>query len=491
MRNGWQIVHVSLGLGLLAVLIFHVETVGQAVSVWNRSATYSLGWIVLPTLGYLNRRRIAARQPVGSVAGVALAVLFSVAWLTADLMNVAEGRQLALVASLCAVVVAALGWRVFVVLMPFLALLVFLVPTGGFLLTPLKYITVSFIAALGAIPGLPIETNGFAVFVDSQRYVVIDDCAGLPYLLLGLFLGLTLALLNFRTWWKICLFVLLSGVLAIVANGLRVVSIVLYDYMTGSELDFTGHAYIGWVANGLGLLTLFMVFSRLAPEQQGKYSWSAHPAPSAGQTARAVWLLMLALVPVASVPMVADAVSVGPVPYADVGLPTKLGGWARQTGISDWRPASRGKATVDILATYGRQDMNAAIFLVQATSPDGKVSGAAIDLVGDHRWLRSRQQPRTVCIENGCWDVNHLTLVLRDSERVRHIYTLYAVGADTTLSPLMLRMQRAWAHVRGEPQSARMIAIASDTEAGLSDSELGEMLQQLLVLTTPTDSDDT
>lgn len=487
---GWATVQIALGLVLSSILVVHAETVLQAVSVWNRSETYSIGWVVLPTLGYLlwhNRERIAMRPPVGSVFGVLLAILFSVVWLAADLMHIAEGRQLALIAMLCAVVLAAVGWNAFVVLMPFLALLVFLVPTGGFLLDPLKHLTVAFIGILGAVPGMPIETEGFAVFVDSQRYVVIDDCAGLPYLLLGLFLGLTLALLNFRTWWKIALLVLLGGVLAVLANGLRVVSIVAYDYLTGSELDFTGHVYFGWIANGLGFLALFIAFSRLPPEKGATRRWSERTGYRR-RTARAVGLLFLALLPIAAVPMVATAVSDGPTSQARISLPAELAGWRQQPGVTDWQPRTDQTAVVDSLVHYGSAGEGPAVYLLQATSPQGKVSGGGIDLVGDDRWMRSHQEQLSLCGDSRCLDVTHLTLVLRDSQRVRHIYSLYAIAGHTTLSPLELRLRRAWARIRGKPQVARLIAIASDDRVGLSDRQVVMLMQQLLGQPSPAES---
>lgn len=471
-------VPAAVAAALLSVLSLHAETVGQAVSVWRSSETYSFAWIVLPTLAYLlwnDRVRVAGLRPVGSVTGVMLAALFSALWLAAELVNVAEGRQLAVLAISYAVILAAVGRQVFVALMPFLALLIFLVPTGGFLLIPLKQITVAFIGALGAVPGLPVETEGFAVFVDAQRYVVVDDCAGLPYLLLGLFLGLTLALLVFRTWWKIAALTLLAGLLAILANGLRVIAIVVYDYLTGSELDLAGHAYFGWIANGLGFVVLLAVFSRLTPEYPSRPHSPDRPA-RAGRPARALGSLVCALLPVAAAPVFAHALASGPIHYDEALLPADLAGWQQRERRPDWRPASGSEATADSLALYARGDREITVYQAQARSPRGKVSGGVIDLAGDERWMRSGHKQDSACVDGRCLKFTHQTLVLKDSERVRHVYSLYAVGSETTVSPLMLRAIRAWAHTRGKPVSARLIAIASDERTGLASRDVVRLL---------------
>ena len=201
----WSVL-AALALALAAMLGTHAETVAHAVSVWNSSDTYQIAWVVLPTLAYLiwhHRARFGAAPLTGSALGVLAAGVCAVLWMAGDLMNIAEARHFALVAGICATVYAALGWPFLRMVAPFLTLLVFLVPTGTFLLTPLKYAVIGFAKAFAFLTGIPFENEGFRIYVGAQRYVVIDACAGLPYVLMGLFLGLTLGLLLYRRWWRI------------------------------------------------------------------------------------------------------------------------------------------------------------------------------------------------------------------------------------------------------------------------------------------------
>ena len=141
--HGWWPLLVAIALGFVAMLIAHSATVAETITTWNRSETYKFAWAVLPTLVYLlwhNRQRLAMLTPSPSASGIVAATACGALWIAGDLLNIAEGRQLALVAAICAVVLAAVGWSVFRALLPFLCLLVFLVPTGRFLLAPLKQI---------------------------------------------------------------------------------------------------------------------------------------------------------------------------------------------------------------------------------------------------------------------------------------------------------------------------------------------------------------
>jgi hypothetical protein len=135
--RGWRPTLIVIGFGLAALLVAHGDTVGETVAIWNRTQSYRFAWAVIPTLAYLiwhNRQRLAAFTPTGSLLGVAAAAVSGAIWIMGDLLNFAEVRQFAVVAGISAIVLAAVGRVVFRELLPFLALLVFLVPTGGFLL---------------------------------------------------------------------------------------------------------------------------------------------------------------------------------------------------------------------------------------------------------------------------------------------------------------------------------------------------------------------
>ncbi len=238
-RHPWFPALVAVTLGIAGVLGAHAPTVIEIGGTWASSTTYQYGWAVLPTLGcvlWYSRRRLAATSPAANLIGVAAATLAALLWLAADVLNVSEGRQVALVGSVAAIVMAAVGWQVFRRLLPFLALLAFVIPTGEFLLLPLRRLTVAFIEGFAYVSGLPFAREGFSLYFDGQRYVVVDSCAGLPFVLVGLFLGLTFALLLYRSEGRIIALTLAGGVLGILANAIRVVAIVATDYVHGTQL---------------------------------------------------------------------------------------------------------------------------------------------------------------------------------------------------------------------------------------------------------------
>lgn len=481
---GWRPVLAAIGLALSAMLVVHGATVSATVATWTRSS-YAFCWAVLPTLAYAlwhNRRRLRALAPSASLSGIVAASACGVLWLAGDLLNIAAARQVALVAATWAIVLAAVGPAAFRALMPFLSLLVFLVPVGAVLTTPLKHIAVALTRGYAAVAGLPFRTEGFSIFVGTQRYVVIDYCAALPQVLLGLFLGSALGLLVYRRWWKIGAMALLGGGLAVLANALRISGIITYDYLTGSQLTLAQHALFELPALVFGVGALLAVYARLAPETPRETAARA-PAPVPGAWLRCAGAALVAAALVSAAPLLrpdrpqpAAGAAAGPA------LPATASGWTRQSVeavAADWRPKAR-MATVRVSrAGYARGGRRIAVFAAQATSRRDKLSGGAVDLAGDESWMPAVQRRLSVCADDRCLEVRYAKLLFRESRRVRHIYAVNVLGEDVIASAFSFRLRRAWAALKGAPGRARLIAIATEEPGGLAPEEVIRLLRAL------------
>ena len=460
-------------------MIAHRATVVETAAIWLRSETYAYAWAVLPTLVYLlwhNRNRLTALAPEASMAGVAAAALGAALWIAGDLMNISIVRQFALVASLCAIVLAAVGWSVFRALMPFLAMLFFLVPAGDILLGPLKHIAMGFIQVFAWLTDLPFRQDGLALFVGTQRYVIVDYCAGLGFVLIGMFIGLSLALLIYRSLPKIVTLTLLGGAVGILANGLRIIGIVAYDYLTGSELTLEQHAYFELPILFLAFGALLLVFSRLRPEAAPDNGESGRGIAAVSPKRRIV-MVALAALPVALAPFLWQARALPqPAPMA-ASIPGSVMDWTRQGAVSDWRPQAAASSVDSFVATFARHPEQASVFVAQATTRRAKVSGSSINLVGGQGWMPADQETMTACADTGCVDVRRSKYLLRDSERVRHVYAVQVSGDSIIASPLAFRMHRAWSTVVGARGAARFVAVATESPRGLPAADIAAFVQ--------------
>src|SRR5262249_3035666 len=241
----------------------------------------------------------------------------------------------------------AVGSRILTRLMQFLILLVLLVPSDDFLLAPLKILTVNIVVAAAMIVGMPYSVDGSVIFIGANRYVVIDDCAGLPYVLTMLFLGLTFGLLVYRSAWKVGLFALMGIACGIFANSVRVVSIVILDRLQGTRLELPSHVFFQWMAFGLGIAVMVAVLMRVAsdPQQAADGPRIADHARGGGQSLKAA---LAAAVLAISVPQIAlgrinstdKQTASGEAGAVDL-LPEGFAGWTRDVAPTVWNPAPR------------------------------------------------------------------------------------------------------------------------------------------------------
>jgi len=483
LRQAWRLALMGMVGGIAGLLAAHIDTLAALTRIWATLATYRYNWVILPTLAYLlwvDRQRLTAAMPTASPFGVALAALASLLWIASDLFNVTAGQQFALVTAITAIVLAAVGWRAFWRLAPFLILLILLIPAGDFLITPLKHLTVTVIEGFTTLSGLPFRGEGFTVYIAEQRYLVIDECAGLAFLLIGLFLGAVYALLLHQTPWKIAALTLLGGALGVGANALRVIGIVTVDYLLETKMDLADHSYFQWGALVLTVMLLIALAARLTPEKIVATTASGEAAESA-QKPRwrvIVWPLLAAAIAAISPSLVDKASPASATPASGQLLPDRLLGWRRLNTATDWSPTAHSTLASEV-ASYDRPGNPVAVFTVVSDSRRGEVSGGSVDLIGDSAWRLALQQHTKACADGSCQTVQHVKLLLRNSDRVRHVYTTHALGNDLIAAPVELRLRRAWATLRGASSPARLLAVATDASQGLNSAELAQILKVL------------
>ena len=479
----WSHALTGIALGVPILLAAYRSTLFELLAIWRNNAGYSYAWAVLPSLAYLlwhQRARLAVLTPAPSALGVAATVACGVAWLGADLANLAIGRHAAFVAALACLVLSAVGWRVFGRLAPFLALLVLLVPSGDVLVPPLKALTVRFIVAAASLVRIPYSFDGNVIYAGINRYVVIDDCAGLPVVLSCLFLALTFGLLMYRTAWKIALFALAGAACGIVANGLRVASIVVVDWLQGTQMELSSHAYFQWAAFALAVAALFAMLTR-GTADMGDLADGAPQARGERSGARSLMAAFYATILTASIPQIAPAyveqdASVSPYRAASI-LPERIAAWTRQTGAA-WHPAPRIPIPYDE-APYVLGERRIEVFVAVSDRPTHKISGYSIDLAGPGEWRERGRVSLADCPDSACRDVHVLELVRRASADVRRVYYVYAIDGDIVSSALMLRLRLAWDRLRGGQRIAKVIAIASDGRTDLRAEEVTAILHAL------------
>jgi exosortase A len=247
----WRVAVGTLVTLFGVFLALYWRAASDAFAVWSDSRAYNHGFLILPIVCYLiygRRDRLSGLAPLPYPSALLLLLPAGLFWLTAKIVGIAEGQQLALVVSVQAILLAVLGKHVYRALcFPFLYLF-FLVPSGDFLIPYLQDFTAWFVVNGLRLSNIPVYSDGFLISIPSSNFYVAEACAGLRFLIAMIALGFLFADFAYRSLLRRACFVALCAVTPIIANGLRAYGIILLAYVTdGSVASGVDHILYGWL----------------------------------------------------------------------------------------------------------------------------------------------------------------------------------------------------------------------------------------------------
>lgn len=365
--RGWSLAAGLASACCVWLVAWFGSTAAAIVSIWDRSETFAHGFLVIPVVAYLiwtKRRTIAAIRPQPSWWGLLLIGGLGFGWLLAYLGQVAVAQQFTLALMIPALVITVLGRRVAQSIAFPLAFLLLGVPFGEAFIPPLMDFTADFTVMMLHLTGIPVFREGTFFQIPSGSWSVVEGCSGLRYLIASIFAGALYAYLTYDKYLKRAVFMLLSAIVPIFANGFRAYLIVMIAHLSDMRLALgVDHFIYGWVWFGIVITIMFWV---------GSY-WRDQDVDGA-QTESQASSIALKPIGFASV-AVAALIAVWPsyASYLDSHLPRTSSpaiaapgdsiGWTRvEATLTDWRPHYLG-ADSELFETYRKGDTTVALYL--------------------------------------------------------------------------------------------------------------------------------
>lgn len=261
-----------LALAMLAPFALYWDTIASMVSTWNSSETFAHGYAILPiSLWLIWRRRDQFGQiPVRPYAPALLLLAgFGAAWLAGRMGGVQVVMQYAFVAMIPLAALALLGPRLAGAFTFPLLFLLFAVPFGEVFVDPLIHITADFTVWAVQATGIPVLRNGTRFDLPTGSWSVVEACSGIRYLISSITLGSLYAYLTYRSNLRRAVFIGMSVVVPIIANGLRAYMIVMIGHFSSME-HATGvdHLVYGWLFFGLIMFIMFWIGSYWRQDEQ-------------------------------------------------------------------------------------------------------------------------------------------------------------------------------------------------------------------------------
>ena len=327
----WHITIAMLAVGALAFgFAFHVEVV-RAVAVWDESTAYNHCFLIIPISAYLiweRRKALAASSPHPNPWLLLALIPAGLVWLFAAEAQILEGRELMAMTLFQIFIAAVLGFRVWRISAFAILYLYFLVPSGAFLTLPMQEFAARFAVKGVELLGIPVYSNGLDIDVPGARFTVAEACAGLRFLIASVALGTLYGYTMYRSWQRRAAFIIVSIIVPIIANGMRVMGIVVYGYILGNaEAAIADHLIYGWVFFSIVSLILILLGLPFRQDVPIFVIPDSEPAGRRGQPVRmaAVTAASVAFVALLASPIVTDG-AVG------AGMQSAIGGFKHMIG---------------------------------------------------------------------------------------------------------------------------------------------------------------
>lgn len=361
----WRNPLVLVLVSLVCFTWIHRETAASLVELWQSSETYAHGFIIFPISLYLiwnDRVRLSAITPRPSATALFVLAALSLCWMIARSADVQVVSQYMFVAMISALIASLLGKQLARAIAFPLAFTLLSVPFGEIFIRPLIDFTADFTVTALHLSGIPVYREGSHFALPSGNWSVVEACSGLRYLLASFTLGCLYAHLTFRSRLRQALFIILSIIVPVIANGIRAYLIVLIGHLSSMKLA-TGidHLIYGWLFFGFVMMLLFWIGGRWR-EDDTEPVRTAAIADTAAPPRTALFIAAAALAIAWAAPLVLHHLTQYNPQQATLTLPKTLDGWTAQSSVTGLKPVFPGAAAT-LLQEYRKGDQRVGIYL--------------------------------------------------------------------------------------------------------------------------------
>ncbi len=464
----WRLTGLVLLVGVAAIVLLYWPAAVAGVGVWYSSAAYNHCFLIPAITGYLlweRRAVLAPMRPQPTLWPLPIMLGICAVALLGNVMSVMEVQHFALVATILTFILAVVGWRVFKAMLFPMLYLFFMVPSGEFLVPKLQDFTAKFVVLGLQLVGVPVFSDGIFIRIPNGLFEVAEACAGLRFLIASVAFGFLFSYLMYQNWRKRAVFVVLSVIVPIIANGFRAFGIVMIAHATdGKVAAGVDHIVYGWgffVAIMLSMMWVGLKFR----DPEAPLSTVPPAAPD-----RASYSVIVA--GVAAVLVAASAPAYGywleyraPSQKIVLAAPQVEAPWRISPESRDkWQPSFAG-ADGELREAY--RDANGAVQLYVAyfaTQRHGaKVISGQNRIEDENTWRRASTGAAAATVNGQAMTVAKQVLTMGSKRRVA--WYLYWVDGQLTASGMKAKLLGARGTLlTGTPQAAAIVIAADVTD---------------------------
>ena len=464
--DAWRRHGAALLLVALLLIALFAGDAAVIATTWWTSTTFEHCLLVGPVIGWLvwrRRHELSALTPAAWAPGLTAVAVGGAAWLVGEAGAVAVARQFGLLVMLQGSVVTLLGPVVTRGLLFPLGYAFFLVPFGEWLEAPLQQVTVRLVMPLMALIGLPASSDGVVIHAGRYWFEVAEACSGAKFVIAMIAVGVLVAQLCYRRWFRRIAFLAACVVVPVLANGVRAAMTMWVANLSSVEAAAGfDHIVYGWLWFALVMAATLAIgwrwFDR-APDAPAFDPVGLVRPVHARVTLGAAAALTVTVA--AGFAGWGAAATQRPVTaHGALELPD-VSGWTRvalDSGSTAWRPYYPA-ADQRLIARYidaAGEPVDLAVALFDRQAGDRNVAAYGTGAVGEGPWLRIADLPPIAGAS--------AMRIAAPGPVERVVTTRYVVGDHATASPALVKLATLRAHLLGGSQ--RAVAVHLSATAG-------------------------
>jgi exosortase A len=482
-KAAWLKTVFLLTLSLLTVIALLQPTFMSMVEIWERSETFTHGYVILPIALWLvwrNRATLASTPVNTDWRALALLIPLALGWLAARAGGVLVVEQYALVSILIGMVWLLLGQRQLRALAFPLAFLLLMVPNGEGLIPPMMEFTADFTVGVIQLIGIPVYREGLFFSLPSGDWSVVEGCSGLRYLIASITLGTLYAYLTYRSSWKRVAFVLAAIIVPIIANGIRATLIVLLAHYSDMKLALgVDHFIYGWVWFGIVMLAMFWVgliwredIDVASPASVNtSVNTSADTSAVTVKPAQAVPAAITSIALIALIPIYETHLNDRVIETPHLSAPSPALGWLREereerekTTFSSWEPHWVGMDQ-KLLALYRKDDRQVMLFVAWYGA-----QGQGSELINSQNFMVAQKHPewrnlhhvvKTSAIAGQSIPMAESTLAGNIGPQRMLVWQWHRIDGKDGINPYRAKIELAFGKLLGQTDDAAAIIVAT------------------------------
>jgi EpsI family protein len=250
-----------LAVAFLALLAFFWPTVWSFAGTWSQGFMHH-GWLIgglTIWLVWRHRRDFLAGEG-GDPLLLAVVAGLSLFWLAATVAHIQVFHQLGFTLVMVFWALAVFGRRMLRIVLLTGATFVLAVPIWGAIVPILQRLTTWMSGGMVRLTGIHAVIEGDLIHIPAGSFWVADGCAGTGFFVSALAVGALYAHLMVRGWRSQLAVVGAAALMALVANWVRVGSLIVIGQVTEMQSGLIANHYgYGWILFGIGLVPFFAV----------------------------------------------------------------------------------------------------------------------------------------------------------------------------------------------------------------------------------------